>query len=266
MRIVVTGGSGDLGSRVVRALTERGHEAVPASRRTGVDLTTGAGLRDALVAADAVVHCATNPAKAAAVDVAGTRLLSDAVAQEGLRTGSSAPHLVSVSIVGCDRNPYAYYRAKYDSELAIELAGVPATIVRATQFHALAGFITRALHVGPLDITIGDMAVQSVDIDWVATRLADHAEGTRPTGFTRAVDLAGPEVLTLPELAQLVAEHNGSSTRHRTLRLPAVGGILRAFAGRTQVPSGPVETGGRSFTEWLAAQPTPLPRGMHDRS
>jgi uncharacterized protein YbjT (DUF2867 family) len=266
MRIVVTGGWGDLGSRVVRDLEGRGHDVVPASRRSGVDLTTGAGLRDVLVDTEAVVHCATNPSKAGAVDVAGTRLLADAIAQEGLRARTAAPHLVSISIVGCDRNPYPYYRAKYDSELAIELTGVPATIVRATQFHSLAAFIAKTLRVGPVGLTLGDMALQPVDIDWVATRLADHTEGARPAEFTRAADLAGPAVLSLPELAKLVGEHDGRESRRRILRVPPIGGTMRAFSSGVQLPTGAAETGGRSFGEWLSAQPSPLPRGVHARS
>jgi uncharacterized protein YbjT (DUF2867 family) len=265
MRVVVTGGQGDLGARVVRRLREAGHDVVPASRRTGVDLSTGAGLRDAVLGAQAVVHCATNPTRAAAVDVAGTRLLADAVAQEGHRSGV-APHLVSVSIVGCDRTPLPYYRAKHDSELAIERAGVPATVARATQFHALAAFVAKSLRLGPIGLTIGDLAIQPVDVEWVAARLADHTHGPAPQGFRRAVDLAGPEVHTLPELARRVAEHDGRAPSRRTLRIPPLGATMRAFAQRAIVPVGEVETGGRRFEDWLAAQPSPLPRGMRDSS
>jgi len=121
MRIVVTGGSGDLGGRVVREVAARGHEPVAASRRSGVDLATGDGLDAVLQGADAVVHCASSQTKPQTVDVAGVRRIA-----ESLRRLGSPAHVVSISIVGCDKVPYAYYRAKVDSERALEQAGIPA--------------------------------------------------------------------------------------------------------------------------------------------
>lgn len=258
MRIVVAGGSGDLGSRVVRELAGRGHDVVAASRRSGVDLTTGAGLDRVLDGAHAVVHCATDPRRAAEVDVGGARRIAEAAARS-----AAPPHVVSVSIVGCDLVPYAYYRAKLASEVALEQAATPATVVRATQFHALAAFAARAFTLGRVALSSGDLAVQPVDVEWVAHRLADHAEGEPPPGFTRAVDLAGPEVLDVAQLTALVAGHLGRRAP-RVLRVPPVGRALQAFARRANVPAGPVQTGGRAFAEWLATQPVPLPRGMHD--
>lgn len=145
MRIVVTGGSGDLGGRVVRELMSRGHEAVAASRRSGVDLATGVGLDEVLERADAVVHAATSNTRAQKVDVDGARRVG-----ESLRRLGSPAHVVSISIVGCDRVPYPYYRAKLDSESALEQSGVPATIVRATQFHSLAALLGAGLRAGSL--------------------------------------------------------------------------------------------------------------------
>ena len=115
MRVVVTGGSGDLGSRVVRELRTRGHEPVAASRRTGVDLASGAGLDAALDGADAVVHTATSQARPQSVDVGGAARVT-----ESLRRLGSSAHVVSVSIVGSDRVGYPYYRAKVDSERVLE--------------------------------------------------------------------------------------------------------------------------------------------------
>ena len=98
MRIVVTGGAGDLGSRVVREATARGHDVLPASRRTGVDLTTGEGLEDVLLGADTVVHCADDTSRGDTVTVYATRRLADAAASHGV-------HLVHISIVGIDQHP-----------------------------------------------------------------------------------------------------------------------------------------------------------------
>lgn len=257
MRIVVTGGSGDLGGRVVRELVARGHEAVAASRRSGVDLSTGAGLDAVLAGADAVVHSATSMTRPQTVDVAGARRIG-----ESLRRLGSPAHVVSISIVGCDRVPYPYYRAKVDSESALEQSGAPATVVRATQFHSLAAVLGAAFRLGPLSFAVGDMRVQPVDIDWVAERLADHATGPAPSGFTRAADLAGPTAYDAREISALVAAHDGRSAP-RIVRVPPVGRVLRGFSEGRILPEPGAETGGGSFEEWLRAQPRPLPRRMH---
>ncbi|MFD1052932.1 SDR family oxidoreductase [Terrabacter terrigena] len=250
MRVVVTGGAGDLGSRVVGKIRERGHDAVPASRRTGVDLSSGAGVDAALRGADAVVHCADDASAGDTVTVHGTRRLADAAAAQGV-------HLVHISIVGIDDHPMAYYRRKLRAEQAIAAAG-PATVLRATQFHSLAAFFARTLTKGPVTFAIGDMAFQPVDTDHVALRLADLALGPSPTAYARARDLAGPDVLTVGELATLVRAHRGASAP-RVVHLPAVGSVLTAFARADNVPAaGTAETGGRTFAAWLADQPARL--------
>ncbi|GAB3057669.1 NAD(P)H-binding protein [Intrasporangium mesophilum] len=251
MRIVVTGGAGDLGSRVVRELAGRGHEAVAASRRTGVDLTNGVGLDAVLDGADAVVHCADDPAQGDTVTVYGTRRVADAAAARGI-------HLVHISIVGIDRYPVAYYRRKLRAEQGIAGAGGPATVLRATQFHSLAAFFGRALTKGPFTFSIGDMAFQPVDTDYVAARLADLALGARPTAYTRATDLAGPDVLDLGEIAALVRAHRGARPP-RVVRLPPFSSTTRALSERRNVPvPGTAETGGPTFGEWLDHQPRVL--------
>ncbi|HEV7195152.1 MAG TPA: NAD(P)H-binding protein [Pedococcus sp.] len=260
MRVVVTGAAGDLGWRVGRELTRRGHTVVPASRRTGVDLATGDGLDAVLSGADAVVHCATNPRRARAVDVEGTRRITTALARQ-----DDPAHLVAISIVGCDLVPFGYYRAKADAERLIETSAIPATVVRATQFHALAAFLARVTQVGRMGITLRDLTLRPVDIGWVASRLVDHAVGPRPTGPERAVDLVGPDILSIPELAAAVAAHDDRPTT-RFVRVPPVGRAMRGLSAGALISAGEVERGGRSFSEWLATQPHPLPRGMHDRS
>ncbi|NUQ32458.1 MAG: sugar nucleotide-binding protein [Dermatophilaceae bacterium] len=251
MRVVVTGGAGDLGSRVVRQVRERGHEAVPASRRAGVDLRSGAGLDAVLRTAQAVVHCADDPSGGDEVTVYGTRRLADAAAANGL-------HLVHVSIVGIDDNPMRLYRRKLRAEQAIAAAGGPATVLRATQFHSLAAFFARALTFGPVTFSFGDMPFQPVDTEHVATRLADLALGASPAAYARATDLAGPDVLTIGELATLVRAHRGASAP-RIVHLPAVGAVLKAVARGDNLPSATTaETGGRTFAAWLAEQPRQL--------
>lgn len=252
MRVLVTGGSGDLGRRVVRELTGQGHSVVSASRRSGIDLATGAGVDQAVSGMDAVVHCASNPAKANAVDVGGTRRLAAALARQ-----DSPGHLVYISIVGCDRNPYPYYRAKAEAERVIEGAGLPATVLRATQFHSLAAYVARLLSLGRITLTIGDMAVQPVDTDFVAAQLARVAAGPAPEGFSRATEVAGPDVLTMAQVARALRSHAHKGPP-RVVRIPPLGGVARAFSARTNLPSDEVDTGGRSFADWLAEQPRRL--------
>src|SRR6478735_2036464 len=158
MRVVVTGAAGDLGARVVRELTGRGHEVVPASRRTGVDLVSGEGLDAVLAGGQSVVHCADDPSRGDWVTVYGTRRLADAAAAHDV-------HLVHISIVGIDDHPLAYYRRKLRAEQAVAAAGGSATVLRATQFHSLAASFARRLSIGPVTLTVGALAFQSVDTD-----------------------------------------------------------------------------------------------------
>lgn len=252
MRVLVTGGAGALGSQVVEELRRRGHEPRPASRRVGVDLATGEGLPAAVASAEAIVHCATRPLRPRVVDVGGTRRLAAEAAKAVVM-----PHLVYISIVGCDANPYPYYRAKAEAEEVLALSGVPATVVRATQFHSLAAAVAGALTLGPVALTLGDMAVQPVDATWVASRLVDVATGPRPEGFARATDLAGPELLTMAEVASALRRHASKGAPH-VVRLPPVGGTLRAFSARSNIPGPEAQTGGLTFAQWLEGH---RPRG-----
>ncbi|HIZ38075.1 MAG TPA: NAD(P)H-binding protein [Candidatus Ruania gallistercoris] len=248
MRIVVTGGSGVLGSKVVARVRDLGHLAVPASRRWGVDLTTGQGLAGALTGADAVVHCASNPVRPGRTDVDGTVQLLGAIAS------MPAPaHLVHVSIVGCDANRLPYYRAKVRAEEAVLGSGLPATVVRATQFHTLLATIARLATIGRTRLDL-DFAAQPVDVSWYARELVDHALGTAPPHPVRARDIAGPELLTLAEAADAIRDREGRRPA-RGLRVPAVGRTLRAFADGSNLPGPDARIGGESFTGWLARGP-----------
>jgi uncharacterized protein YbjT (DUF2867 family) len=251
MRIVVTGGSGDLGSRVMAQGVARGHAMVSASRRTGVDLGTGTGLAGVLAGADAVVNCADDTRRGDDITVHGARRVAGAA-------GAAGAHLVHISIVGIDAIPLRYYQRKLAAEHLIADTGVPATVLRATQFHSLAAYFARMLTTGPLTFPIGRMAFQPVDTDWVAGSLLDLATGPGPAAYRRATDVAGPDVLDLEEIARLVRARAGKSAP-RVVRLPAVGGTMRAFAERRTVadPSAS-HTGGRRFVDWLADQQVPL--------
>ena len=245
MRIVVTGGKGLLGAEVVRGLEARGATVTSASRRTGVDLATGSGLEAALEGAECVVHAAIHPLRQRTVTLDGTRRIIKILVDR-----SAPPHVVYISIVGCDKIPFRYYRAKYASELVLERSDLPVTVVRATQFHALVAALARTVSVGPLGLVLTGMSFQPCDHRWVASELADIALGPAPSGFHRAADRAGPERVSLAEAVDLIRANSGKATP-RLLTLPAVGGTLRAFKAGANLPDSGTKLGGSSFREFL---------------
>ncbi len=205
---LVTGGTGLLGRAVVDRLAGAGHSVHVLTRRSvepvardarnevryvSGDLRDGAGLDEALDGVDTVVHCASDVTHAGATDVAGTARLVDAMRTAG------AQHLVYVSIVGVDRIPISYYKAKLATEGLIENSTVSWTIQRATQFHQLLDALLRKLSRTPMLIIPNALRFQPVDPDDLAARLVAHVAGG-PAG--RAPDFGGPEVHTAAYLAR----------------------------------------------------------------
>lgn len=193
-------------------------------RRVVGDLSTGDGLPSAVAGVDTIVHCATAFGRR---DVAGTARLVEAA-----RGAGTEPHLVYVSIVGVDRIPLPYYRAKVACEEVITSSGLPWTFQRATQFHDLLALVFSKQRRSPVTLALRGLRFQPIDTRDVATRLAELvAEG--PSG--RAPDIGGPEVLGMEELARIYQRAHG---RHRpVLELPAPGRIVAAFrAGHNLTP------------------------------
>ena len=229
--ILVTGGTGSLGRRVVDRLRTAGREVRVLSRSgrpstVRGDLSTGENLEAAVRGTDTIVHCATNPFKARQTDVGGTELLL----QEAARAGVS--HVVFISIVGVDRNPYyPYYRVKLDAESVVERSPVPWTILRATQFHDLILGAIRLLDRFPAVLPIPrGFRLQPLDVGEAANRLAELALSP-PAG--RVPDVGGPEVLTSTELARayLVAARR----KKKLVELPLPGQAARAFREGAQI-------------------------------
>ena len=247
MNVVVTGGSGNLGREVGSRLRDRGVRTVAASRRTGFDLSTGEGVRAVLADADVVVHAATNP-RFRKVDLDGTRRIIRI-----LRERSQPPHLIYVSIVGVDRNPFPYYRAKYACELVLERSGLPVTVVRATQFHIRVRGLGQAGVHGPIAVVPRDLAFQSCDHRWVADEVATLVAADRPVGYRQASDLAGPDRTSIAEVIHLARQAAGKDPA-RLITLPAVGGILQAFAAGANLPGADAKIGGIGYRDWLREQ------------
>jgi uncharacterized protein YbjT (DUF2867 family) len=254
MKIVVIGGSGLIGSKLVAKLREHGHEALPAALDSGVNTLTGEGLTTALQGASVVVDVSNSPTyeEAAVLDFfeTSTRNLLDAEATAG--TG----HHVALSIVGTDRLPDSfYYRAKLAQEKLIANSSIPYSIVHATQFFEFIERIADAATDGET-VRVAPVLVQPIAADEVAAALVRISVGAPLNG---TVEIAGPEQFRLDELIRrsLNAHHD---PRHVVADPHALyfGGQL---AERTLVPAGDAELGATRFEDWFN-EPSDARRGM----
>jgi uncharacterized protein YbjT (DUF2867 family) len=255
-RVVVLGGTGAMGAAVTGLLRDRGHDAVAASRATGVDVSTGAGLDDALAGADTVVDClnvVTMSKKAAVSFFAGA-------ATHVSRAAASAEvgHIVCLSIVNVTdpgvRRATGYYAGKAAQEEVYAAGPVPLTLARTTAWFSLAETFLSQIRVGPVAVVPG-MRLQPVHPSAAAAFVVDAVESGPATALAHrsAADsgpdvrqLAGPEVLDAAAMARAVA-----STRHpgvRVVRLPLpMAGLREGLLPRAGVPVDP-----RGFSDWLA--------------
>ena len=249
MRVLVTGGSGVLGSHVVQGLRTGGHQAIVMSRRPGAgadwrqaDIASGESLPSALADVDVVVHAASAAAEITKIkrtDVEGTRRLVQQAEKSGVK------HIVFISIVGVDRIDYGYYKAKLAAEDTIRAGAVPWSILRATQFYELVDRVLRATAKGPflfIPKAVRDQPVASTE---VAERLAEVAIGA-PTHAVE--DFGGPTVLTVDELARAWLQRRGEE--RRLVRFPIPGKPGPGFrAGYHLCPDS--SRGQQTWADWL---------------
>jgi uncharacterized protein YbjT (DUF2867 family) len=248
MDVLVTGGTGRLGRRLVQPLQEAGHTVKLMSRRgTGPggirgDLATGRDLDTALAGAEVVVHAATDPqGDPWQVDVAGTRRLVQAVDRDRLR------HLVYVSIVGVDRIPWGYYRAKFAAEQVLLASGLPVTLLRVTQFHEFVDSLLDTARRGPvLPVPMG-WRVQPVDVGDVAEHLADVVGRPPANGV---VEYGGPEEVAAADLARAWAAARAPGAH--VVATPLPGKLGAAFRDGAALPTGG-ERGRRTYGQHLHA-------------
>ena len=247
MEIAVAGGTGIIGTEIVRVAQQRGHRVRVLTRGNRVDVHSGAGLDAALEGAVAVIDAlgvVTQSARTSTDFFTGTtaKLLA---AEKHAAVG----HHVALSIVGVDRAPHAYYAGKLAQEQAVRSGQTPWTILRATQFHDFAAQMHRRAAVGPLHLAVR-MRTQPVSIIEVAQRLVDLAEAS-PAG--RARDLAGPREEDLAEMMRSWARHTGRAGRMPAISLP--GAFGRAMRDGSMLPDEDADRGTVTFTDWLASQP-----------
>jgi uncharacterized protein YbjT (DUF2867 family) len=242
--VLVTGGAGRLGRKVVKELTATGYRERIMSRKpqpanllsatewAQADLETGQGIADAVTGIDVVVHAASSPFKhTRQIDIDGTRLLLEQARAAGVA------HVIYISIVGIDRIPYSYYHAKLAAEELVKNNGIPWSLLRATQFHYLVDlFFQAATKLPVVTLLPTELQCQSIAESEVANRLCELV-AAGPRG--RLADLGGPEELTAGEMMDSWLKLPGMHRRVLPLHIP--GKVAQGFrCGYNTCPDQPV--------------------------
>jgi uncharacterized protein YbjT (DUF2867 family) len=244
MKIVVIGGSGLIGKKLVNSLRNHGHEIVAASPSSGVNAVTGEGLADVLVGAEVVVDVTNSPSFEDAAVLAffenSSRNLLAAEADAGVG------YHVALSVVGAERIPNSgYMRAKVAQERLIQSAGIPYTILRATQFFEFIGAIAQGATDGQT-VRLPSAFIQPVLSDDVVAALVDVTLGEPANGI---VDLAGPDRFRFDELMRQFLSAN-----HDTHEV-VVDSQAHYFGAKLDdlslVPLGSSRLGSTRFEDWL---------------
>ena len=251
MKIVVIGGTGLIGSKVVSVLRQRGHEVVAASPSTGVNTLTGEGLAEGLAGAQVVVDVANSPSfeDKPAMDffeTSGRNLLA-AEKAAGVR------HHVALSVVGTDRltgsgpgSLSGYFRAKMAQENLIKASGLPFTIVHATQFFEFAKNIAQSATDGSA-IRLSPVLMQPMVSDDVAAAVADVALGEPMNGM---VEVAGPDQIRQDEIVRQFLTATGDTRKVITDANAGYFGI--AVNDESLVPGANPRLGKVHFKDWLS--------------
>ncbi|MBO1015257.1 SDR family oxidoreductase [Achromobacter sp. SD115] len=245
MKILVIGGTGLIGSKLVKLLNERGHEAIAASPATGVNTMTGEGLDAALAGVDTVVDVANSPsfedrAVLEFFQTSGRNLLA-AEARAGVR------HHVALSVVGTQRLAESgYFRGKIAQEALIVAGGIPYTIVHSTQFFEFLGGIVQSGTEGA-EVRLSPAFVQPIASDDVALAMADATLAPPVNGI---VEIAGPERVRLADLVQRYMAKIGDT---RSVRADAGARYFGALLeDETLVPGVGPRLGKIDFETWFS--------------
>ena len=243
MKIAVLGGTGRIGSRVVAILNASGHEAVPHSRSTGVDLLSGHGLPAALAGADTVVNLTNSPTFDDA-SLAFFRTTMDAMLTAAAAAG--VRHAVILSIVGVDEVPaLAHYRAKVLQEDILRAGPVPYSIVRATQFFEFVDSVLSWV-ADENTVRLPGTLVQPIAAADVAQVVADVSVGEPLLGVR---DVAGPEVFALDELGRITLAAHGD---HRTVVTDDGAGLFAVAPRDALIAKDGAVIAATTYRDWLA--------------
>ena len=259
MKIVIIGGTGLIGSRLVKKLGDEGHQAVPAAPSTGINSITGEGLADALKQASAVVDVTNSPSweDAAVLQFFETSTRNLLAAEAAAGVG----HHVALSVVGTDRlQESGFFRAKLAQEKLIQTSKMAYSLVRATQFFEfvkpIADFSTEGNQV-----RLPSALIQPMAADDVASALAGIA--TSPP-VNRTIEIGGPEPFRLDELARrcLAAFHDPreviTDAHARYYGIP--------ISERTLLPGETAQLGATRFDDWLTQAAKPAAKAGGNRA
>jgi len=255
MKVVVIGGSGLIGSKVVTILRQHGHEVIAASPSQGVNTVTGEGLAEAVAGAQVVVDVANSPSfedKPAMefFETSGRNLLA-------AEKAAGVKHHVALSVVGTDRllgsgagSLSGYFRAKMAQEDLIKASGIPFTIVRATQFFEFVKGIAQS-GAGDTSVRLSSILMQPMAADDVAAAVAEAGLG-QPSN--RMIEVAGPDQIRQDELVRQYFDATGDGRKVVTNDKPLYFGI--EVNDQSLVPGPNPRLGSVHFAEWLSKAAT----------
>jgi uncharacterized protein YbjT (DUF2867 family) len=249
MKIVVIGGTGLIGSKVVACLSEEDHEAVAASPDTGVNTLTGEGLAEVLANAAVVVDVSNSPSfedePAMAFFTTSTTNLLEAEAEAGVR------HHVALSVVGTDRlTESGYFRAKVAQEKLIEDSTIPYSIVHATQFFEFLKSIAEEATDGDT-VRLPPVLIQPMAADDVAAAVCEICQRQPADGI---IEIGGPEQFRLDEL---ISQSLAAKGDPRSVVADPEAGYFGIQPGeRTLLPTDAAHLGEIRFSDWLAQPAT----------
>ncbi|MBC2779157.1 SDR family oxidoreductase [Parasphingopyxis marina] len=253
MKIVVIGGTGLIGSKVVEKLKQKGHDTIAAAPNTGVDTITGEGLAEALDGAEIVIDLANSPSfeDQAAMDFFQTAGKNIVAAE----TAASVGHHIALSVVGTDRmQDSGYFRAKLAQEELIKSSPIPYTLLHATQFFEFLRAIAQTSTKGDT-VHLPPVKFQPMAAEDVASAVVEVALGA-PLNDT--IEIAGPEIFTLDEPVREVLEFDGDS--RDVIADPQAPYFGIQVSEETLVPGAGARLGSTRFDWWLTHVPPPPKR------
>ena len=253
MKIVVIGGTGLIGSKVVEKLRQRGHEVVVAAPNMGVNTITGEGLANALAGAQVVVDVANSPSMEdrAAMDFFQTAGKNLTAAEQS----AGVKHHVALSVVGTDRlQDSGYFRAKHAQEKLIKSSPIPYTLVHATQFFEFVRSIAQSSTEGNT-VRVPRVLFQPIAADDVASAIAQAAVAEPVNDM---FEIAGPEVFTLDEAVRKVLEQDHDT--REVIADPNANYYGIKVAGKALVPGPNPHLGPTKLDWWLTHVPQPQKR------